>query len=143
MAMDVPLKFAIPLLLVAALPATYAVRLLPHAAPEATPVAAPRARAQPAYVVDEAALAREAAAVNEAHRARLAAAQEERDRADFELAVIRGQRASRDEWDAASKRWKNDEDDRLGHASAVREKLRVEGARATYCLHSRWHCVRP
>jgi hypothetical protein len=140
--MDVPLKFAIPLLLAAALPAVYAVAPLLHAAPApqaATPDRPVRVAAQPKYVEDEAALAREADAVNEAHRARLAAAQAERDREEFERALLQGNQADRA---AAAKRWK-DEEDRQVHAGAERERAKLMDRRAANCSTSRWHCDRP
>jgi hypothetical protein len=75
--MDVPLKFALPLLLLAALPAGFAVRQnLPAASPRVTP-AAHASAPDPLGHQDEAEVARQADEASAIGRARQAAAQAE------------------------------------------------------------------
>jgi hypothetical protein len=139
--MDVPLKFALPLLLAAALPAGFAVsRNLPALSSRVTPAPAPVQAAQdpapdPARYQDDAALARRAAEAIAEQRARLAAAQAERDRADFELALMRNQKAAADTYPASA-------NERREHAIAVSERMKLEGTRA-HCISVGWHCARP
>jgi hypothetical protein len=134
--MDVPLKFALPLLLVAALPAGLALqRMLPAAPPNVTPAPVRAAPApNPARYQDDAALARQAEAAIAEQRARLAAAQAERDRAETELAMMRGQKKPADPFHV--------DDEQQQHAVAVADRKRVEGAR-TSCISHGWHCARP
>jgi hypothetical protein len=136
--MDVPLKFALPLLLAAALPAGLAIqRNLPAPASRAAlapvrpvPVSAPN----PVRYQDDAALARQADEAIAEQRARLAAAQAERDRAELELAMMRGQKKTTDAFHV--------DDEQREHAVAVMERRKVESAR-TSCIASGWHCARP
>ena len=136
--MDVPLKFALPLLLVAALPAGLALqRMLPAAPPNVTPapvravhVSAPN----PVRYQDDAALARQAEEAIAEQRARLAAAQAERERAETELAMMRGQKRPADPFHV--------DDEQRQHAVAVADRKRVESARAN-CISTGWHCARP
>ena len=136
--MDVPLKFALPLLLVAALPAGLAVqRNLPAPAPSVAPApvqAAHVSASAPALYQDDAARARLADEAIAEQRARLAAAQAERDRAEMELSVMRNQKRVGDAFHV--------DDEQRGHAVAVMERRKVESARAN-CISAGWHCARP
>jgi hypothetical protein len=136
--MDVPLKFVLPLLLAAALPAGLAVqRMLPAAPPNVTPAPVRVAHVpapEPVHYQDDAAQMRLADEAIAEQRARLAAAQAERDRAELELALMRDQRRGTDPSHA--------EGERRDHAVAVRERMKVESARAN-CISAGWHCARP
>jgi hypothetical protein len=154
--MDVPPKFAIPLLLVAALPAGFAGLHFMPASSSVAPVATRAVRVPapaPVWHQDEAALARQADEAIAIGRARQAAAQAERDAADFELARMRTQmrdqktagevfRALGDAGPTDPKRLK-EEEERRDHANAVYERTKLDNARAKYCANSRWHCERP
>jgi hypothetical protein len=150
--MDVPLKFALPLLLLAALPAGFAVRQnLPAASPRVTPAATSAARVSapdPLGHQDEAEVARQADEAIAIGRARQAAAQAERDQADVRVVLIPDQNMIAKTYDSIgdgttdAKRWKEQEEQRI-HDNVVRERLKLESTRAANCASSRWHCERP
>jgi hypothetical protein len=150
--MDVPLKFALPLLLLAALPAGFAVRQnLPAASPRVTPAATSAARVSapdPLGHQDEAEVARQADEAIAIGRARQAVAQAERDQADVRVVLIPDQNMIAKTYDSIgdgttdAKYWKEEEEQRI-HDNVVRERLKLESTRAANCASSRWHCERP
>jgi hypothetical protein len=146
--MDVPLKFALPLLLLAALPAGFAVRQnLPAASARVTP-AADASAPDPLGHQDEAEVARQADEAIAIGRARQAAAQAERDPADVRVVLMPDQKMIVKTYDSIgagttdAKYWKEEEEQRI-HDDVVRERLKLESTRAANCARSRWHCERP
>jgi hypothetical protein len=144
--MDLPLKFALPLLLLAALPAGFAVRQnLPAASPRVTPAAS---APHPLGHQDEAEVARQANEAIAIGRARQAAAQAERDQADVRVVLMPDQKMIAKTYDSIgdgttdAKYWKEEEEQRI-HDDVVRERLKLESTRAANCARSRWHCERP
>jgi hypothetical protein len=148
--MDVPPKFALPLLLVAALPAGFAVlRNPPAASSSATPVTigaarvgAPEARgnqnkAAVARDQEDAAVARQADEAIAIGRVRRAAAEAERARSDSDLALIRDQKTVADTFHAVGD---DGTADRPFPHDLTRQRLNAQVSRMTYCARSRWHC---
>jgi hypothetical protein len=147
--MDVPLKFALPLLLLAALPAGFAVlQILPAASSRVTPAATRPAQVpapDPLWHQDEAEVARQADEAIAEGRARQAAAQAERDLADFRVVVVPDQKMITETFGSIGndpRHLKEMEEQRI-HDDVVRARLNLEGTRATNCARSRWHCERP
>jgi hypothetical protein len=147
--MDVPLKFALPLLLLAALPAGFAVlQNLPAASSRVTPAATRAAQVpapDPVWHQDEAEVARQADEAIAIGRARQAAAQAERDQAEFRVVLVPDQKMITETFGSSgndAKRWKEMEEQRI-HDNVVRERVKLEGTRAANCASSRWHCERP
>jgi hypothetical protein len=151
--MDVPLKFALPLLLLAALPAGFAVlQNLPAASSRVTPAATRAAQVpapDPVWHQDEAEVARQADEAIAIGRARQAAAQAERDQAEFRLVLVPVQKKITETFDSIgndgptdAKSWKEIEEQRI-HNNVVRERVKLESTRAANCASSRWHCERP
>jgi hypothetical protein len=151
--MDVPLKFALPLLLLVALPAGFAVlQDLSAASSRMTPAATRAAHVRapdPLWHQDQADVPRQADEAIAIGRARQAAAQAERDQTDFRVVLMPDQKmiadtfySNGDDGTTDAKHWKEREEQRI-HDKVVRERMKLESTRAANCASSRWHCERP
>jgi hypothetical protein len=150
--LDVPLKFAIPLLLAAALPAGLAVlQNLPAASSSVASVATRAAHVPapvPAWQQDDAEVARQADEARAAAQARQAAAQTERARAAIDYVLVRDEKTVKEVFhalgdDTADGRRLKEAQEQWEHARAVDARGKLEQTRAENCARSRWKCGRP